>query len=180
MNGFRYGSRGDYGWYWSPNGRLADLVDSIPEIVLGRVVAVTSCDSGPLVLSPDELAAGWTSDGVVAFSPIITDPEILPTCEWDEWYVFDVRRELPKVDVFVNDGGFTPSPAPLGPLDPTWDRDAAEEAFRFENERAERFWCQLLSIRPIAFLAEGDALTCVTRDDELFDKVLAAMRRASS
>jgi hypothetical protein len=180
MNDVRHGFRDQYAWFWSRHGHLGDFAGRIPEIVLGRVVAVTLCDSGGLVLSPDELVAGWTSDGIVAFSPIVTDPKILPTCGWDEWYVLDVRRELPELDVFVNYGGLTPSSAPLGPLDPTWDRGAAEERVRFETERAEQFWCQLLSIRPIAFLAEGDALTCVTCDDRLLDEVLAAMRRAPS
>ena len=127
------------------------------------------------------LAQGLTAAQALAMSalvfaaPFMVPSGQLPTGEWDEWYVLDAPRRLGGLHVFVNYGDFTPSPAPLGGLDPTWDRVAAGQTLRHSQERAERFWTQLLSLRPRAYLAEADTLTCVTNDDTLFAAVGAAL-----
>jgi hypothetical protein len=98
----------------------------------------------------------------------------LPLGGWDEWYVFPDQRRLPKLHVFVNYGNFTPNPHPdLSTLNPTWDRVAAREAQRHSMEQTERFWKQIGEAKPTAFLAEGDALSCVIGSETLFARVLA-------
>jgi len=175
-----HGTRDGYSWLWSNERRLSEVLQAVPELVLGQVVAVTACDSGPFQPNADEHAAGWSVEREVAFSPRIRDVRQLPLKTWDEWYVFTERRVLPEIHVFVNDGNFTPDPMPpLRDLEPTWDRMAAGEDRRLVVEQAEWFWHQLLAVQPAAFLAEGDTLTCVIASETLFASVLAVVGRGA-
>jgi hypothetical protein len=171
--GAHQGQRGLYRWLWSREGRLRDLVQRVPELVRGCFVVVSSFDSGPLRLAPEEAAAGWYSDGRLALSPKVEDIDLLPLGEWDEWYVFDAPPELSEIEVFVNYGDFSPDPdRRLGPQGIGWGRRGAEEALRFSLERTERFWSQLEAMSPEAFLAENDAMICVTRDAGAFARAV--------
>ena len=177
LDGPRRGERGALHWACSPNGSLPVLLRRCPELVVGKFVAVTSFDSGPLRLGPRDIAAGWRSDGDVAYSPRVQAIEQLGTGEWDEWYVLDAPRRLPPLEVFVNYGGFTPEPTP-NEIEPGswWDPQSADSLDQYVSGMAERFWAQLQAIRPFGYVAEGDALTVVAADGELVDRVLAAMR----
>jgi len=175
MNGLHHGTREGYVWFWSPHASLRMLLDAVPELVLGRVVAITAFESGPFRVTEHERAQGWTNVGDVAYSAPVSDPRALPLGEWDEWYVLNTRRELRDPHVFVNYFDFAPEAADLSEMDPTWDRAVAEEMLRYRRQRAERFWQQLVTIQPIAFLAEGHALTCVAADEMLFPRILAAI-----
>ena len=85
------------------------------------------------------------------------------------------------VHIFVNDGIFTPDPRPaLRELEATWDRITALEAQRLAMEHAEWFWHQPCSVQPAAFLARGDALTCVIASEPLFALVLAVVERGGT
>ena len=175
-----HGRHDGYHWLWSAEGRLSEVLQAVPELVLGQIVAVTALDSGPFRPSADDVVAGWTVERDVAFSPRIRDVPQLPLDQWDEWYVLAERRVLPALHVFVNYGNFTPDPEPpLRHLEPTWDRIAAVEEQRLAKEQAERFWHQLLAVQPAAFLAQGDTLTCVIASETLFTKVLAVVGRGA-
>lgn len=83
---FTVGSHGSYKWLVTDED--SDLLELCPEIVLGKYVAVTSIDSGPLVPTDREMIAGWRSRAKIAYSPKIENAEQLPREGWDEWYIF--------------------------------------------------------------------------------------------
>lgn len=95
----------------------------------------------------------------------------LPLAGWDEWYVISEKRALatlPVLEVFVNDSAFTPYALEAGP---EWEWDP--QTIRLSEERTERFWRQLATVRPLAFLADGfQGLTCVLNNEKLFERVI--------
>jgi hypothetical protein len=110
------GSHGLYEWFVTD--QQFDLLQLCPEVVLGKYIAITSIDSGPLVPTDEETAAGWESRGKVAYSPKVQKIKGLPREGWDEWYifanpadlgtshlqenVFEMPQEQRHVSVFVN------------------------------------------------------------------------------
>jgi hypothetical protein len=166
------GSRGDYFWLTSTDHDLDDLLKSCPQIVVGRYLAVTSCDSGSLVPNEDETKAGWQSRAGIAYSPKVEAVEKLPHDLYDEWYVFNSPRDLGnlfegnvfeasmqpgQVAAFVNFGGFSLHSADMKDL-------------------ADLFWLQLKLIQPESFIADGCLLNFVTRDEQLFASICAALK----
>jgi hypothetical protein len=86
------GSQGLYEWLVTDEN--LDLLQLCPEVVLGKYVAVTSVDSGQLVPTEKETAAGWQSRGKIAYSPKIENADELPREGWDEWYIFKNPTDL--------------------------------------------------------------------------------------
>jgi hypothetical protein len=139
---------------------------------LGKYVAVTSLDSGPLFLSEEEKIAGWQSRNDIAYSPQVQLPDQLPHGGFDEWYVFDSPKDLgqlwrgnvfetPKaaghIADFVNFGDFAPHNPEVQAL-------------------LSLFWEQLERIQPESYVADGNAfLTFVSRDKQIFAAVCRAM-----
>jgi hypothetical protein len=80
------GSQGVYEWLVTD--QQLDLLQLCPDVVLGKYIAITSLDSGPLVPTSEENAAGWESRGKIAYSPKIQNGASLPRAEYDEWYIF--------------------------------------------------------------------------------------------
>ncbi len=109
---------------WLVTGHpLEAVLQACPELVVGKYVFVTSFDSGPLDLNPEDTTAGWEGRNDIAYSPQILDPAFIPRDQYDEWYIFDRPRDLGglvpgdknvfdvcpqegKVSTFVNFGGF--------------------------------------------------------------------------
>lgn len=167
------GSRGAYEWFVTER-TLDDLLMACPQVVLGRYVAVTCCDSGPLRLNDAEKAAGWESRNDIAYAPAVTNINSLPRDQYDEWYVFDTPADhlgalvppetnifevLPRsgeVYIFVNFGGAVLRPE--------------------MEDLAELFWKQLDWIRPESYIADGDYLTFVSRSKPLFASALESLR----
>jgi hypothetical protein len=88
------GVQGNYQWLVAKHS-FDDLIERCPEILLGKFLAITAFDSGPLLLNDEEKAAGWESRGEIAYSPKIADMENLPyDNRYDEWYVFDAPTDL--------------------------------------------------------------------------------------
>jgi hypothetical protein len=177
------GRHGEYEWLVSSVHGLDGLLEACPRSVVGRFVAVTSLDSGPLVLTPDEEAAGWRRVGEVAYSPQIGRPTSLPRPDgYDEWYVFaEPPAILYEPEVFVSFGGFTlrDPVRQLSNLDPTWDRRAAQAGVESEQDLQERFWATIERVRPSLYLAEGDNLICVSRDPRDFEEIVRWAQRTS-
>lgn len=170
--GPRHGQHGAFHWIQAPEGTLLTLLRCCPELVVGRFVAVMSFDSGPYRLTSTDVAAGWRSDGAIAYSPRISGIEQLPMGEWDEWYVLKQARALPPVDVVVNHAGFSPEPAATATES---GRRAMDTLDAYAAERLERFWSQLETIRPLAWVAEGDGLSVVLSDASLAQSVFEAV-----
>ncbi|MGI8748084.1 MAG: hypothetical protein ACR2J4_07035 [Deinococcus sp.] len=74
-----------YRWIEVRDFELWSLTDLVPALVVGKRVAITSFDSGPLQLQPNERVEGWTERNDIALSPLIHDPTMIPSDNWDEW-----------------------------------------------------------------------------------------------
>ena len=94
--------------------------------------------------------------GPLAHSPQICNPDQIPHDQYDEWLVFDHAAQVEQFESMVNSGGFTP-------IDFAWD------------EKRERFWEQVIRLRPLHVLAENQGVYqgCRTR-------LLQAMARRQS
>jgi hypothetical protein len=167
---------GSHGVYeWLVTDRHFDLVQVCPYVVLGKYVAITSFDSGPLLPTNEEKAAGWESRNNIAYSPRIQNVQSLPRDQYDEWYIFDGRTDLgishlaenifeaPQerghVSVFVN-YGFALDPPERASL-------------------ANLFWPQIDWIRPESYVADNDFLTFVSANRSVFARVLDAVKAVS-
>jgi hypothetical protein len=134
---------------WDPS--LSDLLQVAPELVLGKRVAITSCDSGPYKPSVDELTAGWSYAGTVAISKEIIAAAELPAPGFDEWYVFDVVPSIVPTRNYVNRYSFS-----------TLD----------ECDMTESFWEQIRITQPLHVLGAGTPhMFFVTRDHDSFERV---------
>jgi hypothetical protein len=168
------GSKGEYHWLTTGQDDLGTLITRCPQIFLGRYLAVTSLDSGPLDLNEEEIASGWQRRGDIAYSPRIESVEKLRygVCAgYDEWYVsespldlgqiiagniFEARLGPGRVQAFVNFIGF-------GFHDPEMDSPV------------QLFWAQLEWIHPMCYVGDGSLLNFVCRDKEQFSTVLNAL-----
>jgi hypothetical protein len=149
------GERSGYGiiqWSYDWDPSLNDLLNVVPEIALGKRVAITSCDSGPYRLFPEDLAKGWTMEGDISLSPPVSTINELPTPGFDEWYVYDdVPTTYPKTN-FVNRLGFSPL-----------DKD---------SEETDMFWSQIEEVQPLHVLGAGTPnMFFATRDKATFERV---------
>jgi hypothetical protein len=134
---------------WDPS--LTDLLQVAPELVLGKRIAITSCDSGPYMPSADELSAGWSLYDTTAISREIAQPAELPTPGFDEWYVFDSTPQVVPMRNHVNRYNFSV-------LD--------------ECDATELFWEQIRKAQPLHVLGAGTPnMFFVTRDRDSFERV---------
>jgi hypothetical protein len=168
------GTHAAYQWLTTGQDHLDDLLLACPQAVLDKYIAVTSLDSGPLTPTDEEISDGWQSREEIAYSPKIQSVEKLAHGEcagYDEWYVFETPTDLGKVfegnifeaplhpgivATFVNFGGF-------GFHDPGM------------KALVDLFWKQLDYICPESYIADGNVLNFVTRDNSLFAVVLRAL-----
>jgi hypothetical protein len=164
------GSQGLYEWLVTDEN--LDLLQLCPEVVLGKYVAVTSIDSGQLVPTEKETAAGWQSRGKIAYSPKIENADELPREGWDEWYIFknptdlgtsylqenifEVLRGPGHLSVFVNDC-FAPHQPEMESL-------------------ATLFWQQIEWVCPESYVADNDYLSFVSMNKALFASVHDAVK----
>ena len=152
--------------------RWPTYCNSVQPLLLGKYVAVTSFDSGPLLPSAAERQMGWENRQGIAYSPLIQSVGTLPLDSYDEWYVFQRPVDLGisrldsnvfepslqpgEVGVFVNYGGFA--------------------LHRPETkDLADLFWNQLDRIQPESYIADNEVLTFVSRDESLFAAVTKAL-----
>lgn len=134
---------------WDPS--LVDLLDRMPELVLGRHVAIASCDSGQYKPTEAELGFGWEVLDGIAVSPKIRAVSDLPTPGFDEWYVYEERPTPYRYRSSVNQFGFAPLPP----------------------DQATRFWAQVEAVQPLHVLGAGTpTLFLATRDRSSFDGAL--------
>lgn len=164
------GDNGPYHWLTDVTHRIDDVLAFCPEVVLGKYLAVTSCDSAPLNIGFERLEkAGWHSENEIAYSPQITSLKLLPPHGlYDEWYVLEEPTTLQGLAADAI------SARESGPGRLITFVNYAEFVFDPGNEHlADSFWRQIELIRPHSYLAESDPrwLTFVTRDGTLFNSV---------
>lgn len=165
-----FGSKGSYEWLVTDQD--CDLLKICPEIVIGKFIAISSFDSGSLLLSEEEKASGWESRNNLAYSPRVKEVNDLPRDGYDEWYVFrepfdlgishlaenvfEVPQGQGHLSVFVNYGGFSLS-------DPKM------------NDLAELFWQQMECVRPESYIADGVLLNFACSNRDLFAAIRTAL-----
>jgi hypothetical protein len=165
-----FGSQGLY--EWMVTDQQVDLVQICPEVVLGKYVAITSMDSGPLVPSDGETAAGWEARGKIAYSPRIQDIKALPRAGWDEWYIFDKPTDLGTSHLEEN---IFEAPQEQGHVSVFVNYRFALHLPEME-ELATLFWQQIAQIRPESFVADNDYLNFVSANRTLFAGVCNVVR----
>ena len=171
------GSHGPYLWLTTGQYDLDSLLHKCPQTVLGKYIAVTSLDNGPLTPTDEEKRAGWRNQNEIAYSPQIESAERLPYGEcagFDEWYVFESPFDLGQLwhgNVFE---------APMTPGQVSTFVNFLD--FALHNPEVEEllslFWKQLDWIRPESYIADRNAfLTFVTRNRGLFTAVHHALSK---
>jgi hypothetical protein len=136
---------------WDPS--LTDLLRIAPELVLGKRVAITSCDSGSYVPSKDEMDAGWSLVETIAITKEIVQTAELPAPGFDEWYVFDSIPRVVPMRNHVNMYDFS---------------------VLHQCAVAESFWEQVRTTQPLHVLGAGTpSIFLVTRDRESFERMKA-------
>lgn len=172
------GSEGDYAWLVATCS-LDDLLSVCPETVIGKFVAVTAFDSGPLLPTQEERANGWDSKWGIAYSPKISDPKAVPhdNC-YDEWYVFDQRTEIGRIAEQSSN------------IFETWQSE--DTVFQFVNYHlglhleemkplSDLFWMQIRRIKPEVYLADCESfVTMVSRSKELIASARQGFERFSA
>ena len=159
------GSEGSYEWLVYDED--CDLLELCPEIVLGKYVAVTSIDSGQLVPTEKETAAGWQNRAKIAYSPKIDNAEDLPREGWDECYIFNTPTDLGTSHLAEN---IFEVPQEHGHVSVLVNYGFALHL----PERAhltDLFWRQIARVRPESYVANNDYLTFVSMNEALFAKV---------
>jgi hypothetical protein len=99
--------------------------------------------------------------------PVGENVSAIPFEIFDEWYIFSA--ESPQIDfkVFVKYDWFT-----LGPAQALYTRSGSA----FDLKRMQRlFWQELEAVQPETYLARGSRLKFVTRQPELFHRVLRGL-----
>src|SRR5258708_38177862 len=174
------GSHGPYRWLTTAQYELDILLRRCPQAVLGKYIAVTSLDSGPMALTDAEKRNGWRSRNEIAYSPQIQSAENVRTerlpegdASFNEWYVFNSRFDLGE----LWHGNIFEAPLTPGQVCTFVNFDAG---FALHNPEMESlvslFWKQLDWIQPESYIADADALlTFVSRDEDIFVAVRNAL-----
>ena len=176
------GSHGSYRWFVTREDDLATLLESCPQSLAGKYVAVTSLDSGPMILTEEEKGLGWHSRNEIAYSPQVTMSEdgrlkgvSAEQCGgYDEWYVFDSPHDLGA----LCDGNVFESDLPAGKI---WTFVNYDAGFALHNPEMSDltglFWKQLEWIQPESFIADSAAfLTFVSRNEPIFVAACNALK----
>lgn len=160
------GSHGEYEWLVTDEN--FDLLQLCPEVVQGKYVAVTSIDSGELIPTEQETAAGWQRREKIAYSPKIRNQEELPRGGWDEWYIFNAPTDLGISHLAEN---IFEVPLQEGHLSVLVNYCFALHPPERAKGLADLFWPQLVRIRPESYVADNDYLTFVTMNKTFFARV---------
>jgi len=168
---FTVGSQGSYEWLVTDE--KFDVLQLCPEIVLGKYVAVTSIDSGQLIPTDKETAAGWQSRAKIAYSPKIENAQDLPHDGWDEWYIFNTPTDLGTSHLTEN---IFEVPQEQGQVSVLVNYGFALHPPERSKNLATVFWEQLARIGPESYVADNDYLTFVSMNKSLFASVRDAVK----
>ncbi len=171
------GVQGGYQWLTTAEHDLDSLLTLCPAVALGKYLAVTSFDSGPLLLNEFEKNAEWNSRGEIAYSPRIQSLEMLPPRGgFDEWYVFERSVDLGH----LGRGNIFEAPLAPGQVEVLVNFSEGFALHRpAKRDLTDLFWRQLAWIRPESYVADThNLLTFVTADTNLFSCVNQALREA--
>jgi hypothetical protein len=170
------GTHGEYPWL-EIDLLLDDFVDACPQAIVGRHIAVTSIDSGFFTPSEADLSNGWTSQGQIAYSPLIASTDTIPSgaisrdcCgrRFNEWFVFDDKAESLGAICHAN---FFETELVRGNVFAFVNACLRLSGGPFEAI-ATLFWKQMEWIRPAYYVSNGiECLIFTTKQVELFTQV---------
>lgn len=171
-----FGSSGHFRWVVSDNC-LDDILQVCPDVVVGKYVAVTAFDSGPVRnLTEKEREAGWELRNDIAYSPRIRSTDQLfydSCCCYNEWYIFnspaDLGRRVPQ--------GFNVFQTPLsqGEIEALVNYQLGLHLPEMEAV-AKIFWEQMNRTNPYVYLADcQEWLTIVSSDRILIERCHQAL-----
>jgi len=163
------GSEGHYEWLVTD--QQFDLLQLCPEVVLGKYVAITSIDSGALVPTDKEAAAGWESRGKIAYSPKIQNVEDIRSEGWDEWYIFNNPTDLGTSHLGEN---IFEAPKGQGHVSVFVNHNLAFHLSEMKS-LATLFWQQIARIQPESYVADNEYLNFVSANKAFFARVRAAI-----
>ena len=144
---------------------IAQIVESVPELVRKQYVGIGAFDSGPYFASPEEIRNGWVQFGELAVSPAIEDQNILPRAGYDEWYVLERQQSFSIKERFLSRTIFTL-------VEPTKDSDLKDI---IEDVQLD-FWLCLENVNAISFLGDNDFTTIVvTKNEDKFEKLIQTL-----
>jgi hypothetical protein len=174
---FVTGTHGSYGWLSTDGHSIDELLRVSPTAVLGKYLAVTSCDSGPLALTDEQKSSGWTYHGGIAHSPRIESLGMVPAHGlYDEWYVFNAPADLGA----IREGNIFDFPVTPRHVEAFVNFGFVMDAPEMQD-LVSRFWQQLEWMSPEAYIAESDYgfLTFVTGNKKLFAAVCIGLAASS-
>ncbi|MGA7462195.1 MAG: hypothetical protein WBW69_18330 [Candidatus Korobacteraceae bacterium] len=165
------GSKNGYQWLVSTDRRRG-VLGCCPDVVLGKYVAITSFDSGPLQLTEAQMIAGWVSRGEIAYSPEIRHVNTVPQAYFSEAYVFGAPTNLgvladPKKNIFQSE-------IQQGQVHAFVNFDFGLHDPEYAD-LAHMFWQQLGWMKADSYLAENDYLIFVTANAKVFARVYEAL-----
>jgi len=178
------GHRGEYQWLVSEQMDIHRLLKILPEVALGKCLAISLFDSGPLVPTDEERNKGWQVHGRLTVVPDVVDVRDLPSDLYDEWYLF-TSPTMPEIpETFTNCGGFTLEPPQVSQefaraqasVGAQADVKMIQQAAERQQELLDSFWAQMERVRPDTYIGDGDHFVFVTLNSLLFEKVQKAVR----
>src|SRR5208337_4277448 len=182
------GQRGEYQWLVSEQIDIHRLLEILPEVALGKCLAISLFDSGPLVPTDEERSKGWQVHGRLTVVPEVVVVGDLPSEQYDEWYLF-TSPTMPEIpETFANCGGFTLEPPQVSlqfaraqaSVGAQADLKMIQQAAEMQQELLDSFWAQMERVRPDTYIGDGDHFVFVTVNSLLFEKVQIAVRSHES
>lgn len=144
----------------------------MPEIALGKYVAITSIDSGALALNETDRATGWQSRDRIAYSPKVQTIDSLPREGWDEWYISEKPFDLGTSHLGENIFEVPHGPGHIS--------DFVNFGFAFHRDEdhslARLFWQQMEWIHPESYMSDNNFLSFATVNEPIFEKVHQAVK----
>jgi len=162
-----HGVQGEYRWLETPAHEIYDVLQVCPAVAANKHIVITSFDSSPLQPTAAEFARGWRIHRRSVHIPVGANVSAIPFEMFNEWYIF--ASQSPPIDyrVFVNYEWFS-----LGPAQAVFARNGSA----FDLKRMQRwFWQEIERFAPETYLARGSQLKFVTREPELFHRVLRGL-----
>lgn len=162
-----HGVQGEYRWLETSAHEIYDVLQVCPAVAAKKNVVITAFDSGPPLLTENEIQRGWQFSGRSMHIPVGDNVSAIPFEIFNEWYIFDSSAPLIDMKVFAKYEWFT-----LGPAQAIYSRSGNA----FDLKRMQRwFWQEIEQIRPESYLSRSNKLKFVTRNPEYFNQVLRGL-----
>ncbi len=174
---YKTGNNKNYYWieFGSSNFELIDLVENIPNLIIGKYVGVVCFDGGVFTPSEEELSRGWYKKNEISYSPKINKNELNgPIYEThDQWCLFKTKTEFDKMTDFVNYGAFTlrNREIELNNIDPTWDRMALQASIKSTKLLQAKFWNEVEIINPESVIINGDFFSYCSKNGKEISEI---------